>query len=135
MNIKKIQEKTIDSIARLDRIYSNSPTAQALVAQAPNILRNFKEMNMMAMQYKAELQALSVNREKDLKRFAIVAPGHLQHCNILLSNILHLQQTVRELAATLSSNPDSATVIEYTNKQIQQNIAIFQNISMALLNS
>ena len=125
----------LQRIQQLDAIYRDSPTAQALVAQAPVILQHFKETNLIAIKCKAELQALAINRGYDLERFKTVAPHYLQQCNALLSNILSLQQLVRDCASQVSRNPDALTVINYTNKQIQQNIAIFQGISLSLLNA
>lgn len=135
MGIKEGNKETLQIIQRLDDIYRNSPTSQALVANAPVIIREFKEMQLMAMRYKTEIQALAINRANDLKRFRDVAPDFLRQCDKLLENILGLQQTVRSLASQVSTNPDALTVINYTNKQIQQNISLFQGISLSLLNA
>ena len=53
MKSEDIKNRTLQKIQQLDNIYRNSPTAQMLLGQAPRILQNFKEMNMMSMQYQA----------------------------------------------------------------------------------
>lgn len=135
MNTEGLGQRALQTIESVGDAYRNSPTAQALVAKAPYILKEFKEMNLIALKYKAELEALAINRGNDLEKFKIWAPNKIEECRMLLTNILDLQKLVRELAPQVSTNPDALTVINYTQKQIFQNISLFQSISLSLINA
>lgn len=135
MKSEEIKNRTLQKLRQLDDIYRNSPTAQALLGQAPRILQNFKEINMMSMQYQAQIDALAVNRGYDLQRFQITAPKLLEQCNILLNNILDLQHCVRQLASRVSDDPDANTVISYTNQQIDRNIALYNDLIYNIINA
>lgn len=134
MNNEGLGQRALQKIEEVGEAYRNSPTAQALVANAPFILQSFKEMNLVGLKYKAELEALAINRKNELDKFKIWAPEKIEECKMLLTNILDLQKLVRELAPQVSSNPDALTVINYTQKQIFQNISLFQNVSLSLIN-
>lgn len=134
MKSEDIKNRTLQKLQQLDNIYRNSPSAQVLLGHAPIILQYFKEMNMMSIQYQAQIETLAVNRDSDLQKFRMVAPQLLEQCNILLNNVLNLQHGVRELASRVSGNPDASTVISYTNQQIDKNIALYNNLIYNILN-
>lgn len=122
-------------IQRLDQIYQSSPTAQLLVSNAPQILQSFNSLKALAMQQDAQLKALAINRDKDLERFREVASGMMNNLHMILSQIHNLQNSVRACAASAGSDPNARTVIEFTNRQIDQNIAMFNNLTFHLLNA
>ncbi|MDE5880173.1 MAG: hypothetical protein K2H60_00450 [Muribaculaceae bacterium] len=122
-------------IQRLDQIYQSSPTAQLLVSNAPQILQSFNSLKALAMQQDAQLKALAINRDKDLEQFREVASGMMNNLHMILSQIHNLQNSVRECVASAGNDPNARTVIEFTNRQIDQNIAMFNNLTFQLLNA
>lgn len=127
--------KASDMIRQIDAIYQTSPTAQTLVANAPVILAHFKEMALSQQAFKAQLDALAVNRQYDLDRFRLVADRLLGQVEAISAEILSLQAHVRSLAARYGGDPNARTVIEYTNSQINQHIQLYNSLVFSLLNS
>ena len=127
--------KALNCIQKVDSIYSQSPTAQMLVSNAPAILQAFNNLKAMTLQHEMELEALVANRQYQLELFKQVAPGMMKNLESLLNNIYSLQAEVRQYAHWANSNPDAKTVIDYTNRQIDQNIRVFNQLTFSLLNA
>lgn len=127
--------KTVMCIQQLDALYSQSPTAQMLVSNAPAILQGFNNFRAMAHQHEMELKALVAERQYDLARFKEVAPGMMKNLETILNQVYSLQNTVREYAHFANTDPNAKTVIEFTNKQIDQNIRLFNQLTFSLLNA
>lgn len=125
----------LECIDKIDSFYRQSPTANVLVNHAPDIIKSFNALRAVGMQHEAQLKALAINRQYDLKRFQEVAGGMLQSLDSILSHIHSLQKSIGVYASNADSNPNAKTVIDYTNRQIDQSIAMFNNLVFQLLNS
>lgn len=132
---KAFLSKTLTCIQNVDAIYTQSPTAQMLVNNAPAILQSFNNAKALILQQETELKALAINRHYDLEKFKQVSSGMMKNLEIILNQILSLQATVRQYAHLANTNPDAKTVIDYTNRQIDQSISMFNNLSFQILNS
>lgn len=124
-------DKSLDVIRKIDDIYRTSPTVQALTANAPAILSLFGEMR----QHRMELERFVAERQHNLARFREIAPALSRELSLIGKEIRELHKSVRETAKTMGSNPNALTVIEFTNKQIADNINLFNNLSLNLLMS
>lgn len=124
-----------NSVAHLQQVYRDSPTAQVIVDNAPAIISGFRELQAQRMDLQAQIQALIVQREYDLRNFETVAPKMLENLHNICNEIFSLQAEVRRLANCVDSNPQLKTVIDYTNSQISQNIKMFNQLSFNLLNA
>ncbi len=60
-------QNAIAKVQQLDEFYRSSPTAQMLIANAPMILQQCKEIRSATMQQQAALETLSINRQYDLE--------------------------------------------------------------------
>ena len=127
--------KVVTTLNNIDDIYKSSPTAQMLVANAPAILAHFKELNAQSQANAAQLQALAINRNIDLQRFKEVAGDMKKMQSQILERVMTLQDVVREQARLIGSDASASTVIEYTNRQIDQNIRLFNQLTFSLLNA
>lgn len=127
--------KVVTTLNNIDDIYRSSPTAQMLVANAPVILAHFKELNAQSQANAAQLQALAINRNYDLQRFKEVAGDMKKMLSQILERVMTLQDDVREQARLIGSDASASTVIEYTNRQIDQNIRLFNQLTFSLLNA
>lgn len=127
--------KTVACIQKLDNIYSQSPTAQALVSNAPAIIQGFNNIKAMTLQQETELKALAINRQNDLARFKEVSSGMMKNLDSIRTHIYSLQATVREYAHLANIDPNAKTVIDYTNRQIDQSISMFNNLAFQILNA
>lgn len=137
-NLSQQQNRSRNIVAcikRVDDIYRNSPTAQLLVSNAPQILQSFNTIKALAMQQEAQLKTLSINRQYDLERFRMVAKDLTQNLRDILNQIHTLQTQVTSYAALANDDPNAKTVIDFTNRQIDQNIAMFNNLTFQLLNA
>ena len=61
--------KTVACIQKLDNIYSQSPTAQVLVSNAPAIIQGFNNIKAMTLQQETELKALVRTRQTEIAGF------------------------------------------------------------------
>lgn len=120
----------IDSIRQK---YESSPTAQALVNNAPQILGFFKEVKRYQMDCQMRLAALAQQQKTDLEKYRDAAPRILNEMSDTLKSIRDLQAVVREHAPLALESEGAMTVINYTNQQIDQNIAIFNSLTCTLL--
>ncbi len=127
--------KVLQCIRQVDSIYAQSPTAQMLVSNAPAILQSFNSMRALALQQENELKALAINRKYDLDRFKEISSGMMRNLESILNQIHSLQATVRQNAYFANTDPNAKTVIDYTNRQIDQSIAMFNNLAFHILNS
>lgn len=126
--------KIADNVRRVDGIIRTSPTAQALVANAPQLLQYFKEMQAVGQQQRFALQALAVNRQYDLEKFKAISGQLVAELKDIRMTIGALQEYVRSKANEFSSDANARTIIEYTERQISQNIQMFNSILYVLLN-
>lgn len=124
-----------DSLVKLHRVYSDSPTAQAIVQNAPAIIAGFNMLKAQRMELQAQIQTLMVQRDYDLRKFEEVAPKMLDQLHSIKNEIFAMQAEVRRLAYNADSNPQIKTVIDYTNAQISQNMQMFNQLSMSILNA
>lgn len=126
-------DNAISLINKIDDVYTNSPTAQTLAANAPVILKMFRDMKQDLDSQRLEIQRLCAEREYDLARFREVAPTLNRELSRLGEHIRDLQQTVREVAGKIGHDPNAQLVIDYTNQQIAVSINMFTTLSLNLM--
>ncbi len=130
-----IVKQTVKGLQKIDRIYQSSPSAQMLVNHAPIILHEFRQLQALGMQYQHELTKLREERADRLIYLREIVPGIQQNLNQILETIISLQKSVRDWHGKDSTDSNIRLIIDHTNRQINQNIELFQNLTFQLLNA
>lgn len=133
MDATSLYNRASSVLQSLDDV-CQSTSVQELRNHAPLIIQSFKELKVIEKSFRHEINLMKESRSEDFKRFQEVAPGMMQNLKSILDHIFQLQQEVRSLSGRMEEDPTAQTVIEYTERHIQQLLDIFQKLSFNLLN-
>lgn len=134
MNIDVLYQRAGVVLQRLDEVYQ-SPSVQELKNYAPLIIQSCKELSAIEKGFRHKIDLMRESRAERLEKFHEIAPGMMQNLKSVLDQILQLQQEVRVLSGRIGKDPSAKTIIDYTERHIQQLLYLFQKLSFNLLNA
>lgn len=134
MNTNILYQRAGEALQRLDEVFQ-SPSVQELKNHAPLIIQSFKELSLVEKGFRHEINLLRESRAERLDKFREVAPGMMQNLKLILDQILKLQNENRTLSGKIGQDPSAETIIVYTERNIQQLLALFHKLSFNLLNT